>query len=534
MTPAEPAQNLESIVIDSSRYEIKYPIGRGCWGAVYSAYDHILEEEVAIKILDPSDVAKEQMKHRNLDAFKAMTKEGGKLRACANVVPRTFELDNRGIPFIVMEKYKEFLSDFLRDDGERFTIDLNDPTKVDIGARILSSIANGISEIHDKLHRVHGDLKPDNIALGFGYNALVNDLGASTCASFGMSESPRDNIGFLYTRAPECFDEESRPSKKSDVWAFGSLMYRMFTGKYVFEDELNKVEDPIGFMTGLDAKVGQSMIDEKIEKNIPRKLRKFMKRCLAFDERRRLPPYRDWLKDEFESAMDNFNTYKRVKTQLRKMLTPVILPLTLALAIAANFHKCGFTKTEYETKWIEQKEVLYAGHSLEEAPLKFDREFIKDLPTKHPSGCMTKLPPNMYATKTGSQYAKYLAERLHITLLAEPGFYAYSNKQFYQDYLESFTSEEQRKEAEMNRNVADILIFFIDSAIKESKKDNGKIDLEDVCVITRVGKPTLLAAKAFARSEDFKDYISVKYGDGSYVIPEGEQRVIKTWLSYVH
>src|SRR4030043_1637178 len=96
---------LESI-IKSERYTIKGLLGRGCWGRVFEGYDKLLEQEVAIKILDPLNATVEQMIYRNLDEFNAMRKEGGKLTACANIVPRRFEVDAHGKPFIVMPKKK--------------------------------------------------------------------------------------------------------------------------------------------------------------------------------------------------------------------------------------------------------------------------------------------------------------------------------------------------------------------------------------------------------------------------------------------
>src|SRR2546422_3102961 len=40
----------------ASRYEVRSPIGRGGMGEVYRAYDRVLEEEVALKVLRAEDV----------------------------------------------------------------------------------------------------------------------------------------------------------------------------------------------------------------------------------------------------------------------------------------------------------------------------------------------------------------------------------------------------------------------------------------------------------------------------------------------
>ena len=235
----EQAESLEGKVIASNRYNVLNLLGRGCWGAVYLAKDMILEEEVAIKVLEPNEIALKQMAHRNIDFLKAMKKEAGKLTACSHVVPRVLEFDNNEKPFLVMPPYERFLSDKLHDDSS-YRCYLGHGMSIDDILRYMRDVAIGLSEIHTKIGRAHGDLKPDNIAIDHVGRALLNDLGTSTCASYGRSVSPRDNMGFIYTRAPECFKEDSHPDKKSDIWSFGSLLYRMFTGKYILEDEINK------------------------------------------------------------------------------------------------------------------------------------------------------------------------------------------------------------------------------------------------------------------------------------------------------
>lgn len=97
-------------VIDSNRFKLGGLIGRGTWGAVYAAHDNLLGEDVAIKVLDPTELAKELMKQRNINPQEAVKKEAAKPAACSNVVPRHLEEDKNGRLFIVMPKYDRFLS----------------------------------------------------------------------------------------------------------------------------------------------------------------------------------------------------------------------------------------------------------------------------------------------------------------------------------------------------------------------------------------------------------------------------------------
>jgi serine/threonine-protein kinase len=48
----------------ASRYEVRSPIGRGGMGEVYRAYDRVLEEEVALKVLRAEDAGAEDWARR--------------------------------------------------------------------------------------------------------------------------------------------------------------------------------------------------------------------------------------------------------------------------------------------------------------------------------------------------------------------------------------------------------------------------------------------------------------------------------------
>ena len=186
--------------IRSARYEVMELIGRGTWGAVYSTRDTLLDRFVAIKVLDPNPVAHQQMLDRNVDALRVIQNEGDLLAGCANIVPRKLEVDENGKPFLVMPLYHTFLDQIIGEkDPQRLSVQNGlSYTRV---MNYLCGIANGLCEIHTKLRRTHGDLKPDNIAID-NQTALIGDLGTSTFASFGRSVSPRDNMGCIYTRAP--------------------------------------------------------------------------------------------------------------------------------------------------------------------------------------------------------------------------------------------------------------------------------------------------------------------------------------------
>ncbi len=218
--------------IATNRYLVERLLGSGCWGDVYKMHDTFLEEGVAVKVFNPNTIAQKQMKTRMTNELKTMAKEAGEFRPTKHVVPRRFEVDANNKPYIVMPVYDRMFSDIIDEHGER-KYSRNGLTLDDI-TKWAMDISLGIHEVHTYHGRVHGDIKPDNIAVDPIDGLKLTDFGIATVLANG-SEDPRDNMGFPHTRAPENFQDGDHPTPKHDVYAFGSLLYRLFTGKYPSE-----------------------------------------------------------------------------------------------------------------------------------------------------------------------------------------------------------------------------------------------------------------------------------------------------------
>lgn len=229
---------VEECPIKSKRYEPLFPLGEGTWGTVYAARDTFTGEEVALKALTPSEIAEQQRQHRKLSRMEIMQKEAG-FRASRNVLPRMYELDDASVPFLVMPICPSSLGLVLKEDnprGSRNSINNGYP-EAKRGYGYMLDIFSGMSELHNLYRKKHGDWKPDNIMLDEQDRAIINDLGASSCISGARTDSPRDNIGHLQTRAPERFLEGSRTEVTSDIYGGTALCYRIHTGEYPLEEE---------------------------------------------------------------------------------------------------------------------------------------------------------------------------------------------------------------------------------------------------------------------------------------------------------
>jgi len=274
-------------VLKTNRYKLICHIGRGTWGRIYEAEDkYHANSQVAIKVLDPTETARKQMKERNIDAFKAMRKEAAPSTLSEkyeNIVPRSFEIDHNGRPFIVTPVYYNFLSDALCYGGfADLPCSVKNGMHMWLAAKLLRGIARGLYEIHSKMKRVHGDLKPNNIALDWWYNPLINDLGTSTCATFGRTMSPRDNMGDINMRAYECFNRGSHPTTESDIYSWAAIAYRIFSGNYPWEKELMSINNPTEFFKNYGKGNIDCLIKKRVKENIPKGFRQIVQKGLSY------------------------------------------------------------------------------------------------------------------------------------------------------------------------------------------------------------------------------------------------------------
>ena len=110
--------------------------------------------------------------------------------------------------------------------------------------QMLRDVAQGVRFLHSTNPQIlHGDLKARNILVDGGLRAKVTD--------FGFSEKKRlGAVGTPYWMAPELLRCETTNTTRSDVYAFGIILYEVYSRKTPYEGEefaavLGKVSDPI-------------------------------------------------------------------------------------------------------------------------------------------------------------------------------------------------------------------------------------------------------------------------------------------------
>jgi serine/threonine protein kinase/Tol biopolymer transport system component len=213
-------------------YEILFPLGAGGMGEVYRARDTRLNRTVAIKVLRADfsgDTARKQRFEREARTISSLNHP----HICA-----LYDIGNQnGTDYMVME-YLE---------GETLAARLK---KGAIAPDIVLRIGIQIAEALDRAHRqgiVHRDLKPGNIMLT-KIGAKLLDFGLakyqeSATAKAGHSQMETQDdpltgkgmvLGTIQYMAPEQL--EGKPADaRTDIFAFGGVLYEMATGKRAFQ-----------------------------------------------------------------------------------------------------------------------------------------------------------------------------------------------------------------------------------------------------------------------------------------------------------
>ena len=222
-------------------YEIVCELGAGGMGEVYRARDTRLERTVAIKVLNSQIVASPEARGR----FEREAKVISQLQHPHICVLHDVGSDN-GTDFLVMEYLEgESLSDKIR----RGPLPLADVLKMGI------EIADALEKAH-RAGIIHRDLKPGNVMLTKS-GAKLLDFGLAKPLASGVAATGKGSaasvfaamttsspatplssagtvVGTVQYMAPEQI-QGMEADARSDVFAFGALLYEMVTGKRAFE-----------------------------------------------------------------------------------------------------------------------------------------------------------------------------------------------------------------------------------------------------------------------------------------------------------
>ena len=250
-------------------YDVSTLIGEGGMGQVWQATDTQLNRQVALKILpdafaaDPDRLARFQreaqvlasLNHPNIAAIHGIEEAGG----------------TRALVLELVE------GPTLEDRIKQGAIPLDEALP------IAKQIAEALEAAHEA-GVIHRDLKPANIKVREDGTVKVLDFGLAKALDPSPTGDPDQSptltaaatqIGVIMGTASYMSPEQARGKpvdKRSDIWAFGAVVYEMLSGRRAFqaEDVSSTLADVIRGELAWDALPG----------GLPPSLVTFLRRCL--------------------------------------------------------------------------------------------------------------------------------------------------------------------------------------------------------------------------------------------------------------
>jgi len=266
-------------------YQVHSLLGRGGMGEVYRAHDTRLGRDVALKLLPPgftSDVDRlarfnrearllASLNHPNIGTIHGFEESDASAGS-----------EQQAVRALVLELVEgETLADRIA----------RGPLPIAEALTIARQIADALGAAHDK-GIVHRDLKPANIKITPDDAVKVLDFGLAksdpgSASGAALANSPTLTVGateagIILGTAAYMSPEQARGravDKRTDVWAFGCVLYEMLTGQAAFAGDT--VSDTIGAILHREPDLAA------LPAGLPPGVRTLLRRCLEKDVKKR-------------------------------------------------------------------------------------------------------------------------------------------------------------------------------------------------------------------------------------------------------
>ncbi len=272
-------------------YEIVSPLGAGGMGEVYRARDTRLDRIVAIKVLPPHLSATPESRERFQREVRIISSLSHP-HICA-----LYDVGSQdGIDYAVMEYLEGQTLAQRLDQG---------PMPLDPLLTCATQIAGALGKAHRE-GVAHRDLKPGNIMLtksgakllDFGLAKVVAPVSGLTTAA--TMTAPITAVGAIVGTYQYMSPEQIQGADadaRSDIFAFGAVLYEMATGKKAFDGQT-----PISILSAILEKQPEPV--RTLRPVTPPELERLIQTCLAKDPDSRWQSAVD-LKLQLETIRDN-------------------------------------------------------------------------------------------------------------------------------------------------------------------------------------------------------------------------------------
>jgi serine/threonine protein kinase/tetratricopeptide (TPR) repeat protein len=213
-------------------YRLTGKIGSGGMGIVYAASDTHLDRSVAVKVLPAGAVADPERRQRFVQEAKSASALNHPNIIHIYDIDRSEDVDYMAMELVSGRTLDEVIGRKGLSIGETLKV------AVQIADALAAAHATGI---------IHRDLKPANVmvtdkglvkVLDFGLAKLIESAPGPAAAAATRTQQPLTGEGVVMGTSAYMSPEQAEGKKvdaRSDIFAFGSVLYEMVTGRRAFQ-----------------------------------------------------------------------------------------------------------------------------------------------------------------------------------------------------------------------------------------------------------------------------------------------------------
>ncbi len=300
--------------IIAGRYQLLDIIDHGGMGTVYRARDTQADQVVAVKALKREIIAQEPT------LIERFRREGEALRQLdhPNIIRVLDTPEQDGSHYIVMEYMPGgSLDQLLRTEKQ---------LPVERALKMALDIADALTRAH-RLKIIHRDIKPANVLLAADGSIRLTDFGV---AQLGDVKSRITQVGALvgsiaYLSPEVC--SGSPYDERSDIWAFGVMLYEMLTGINPFAKS-----SPAETFSAILTEVPRDLVEYRPD--VPAAIAYLIDNMIAKDAQDRISSVRA-IGVELETVLSQFNR-SRMSPRIGTDEHPAAKPVTNTASTTAH------------------------------------------------------------------------------------------------------------------------------------------------------------------------------------------------------